>query len=110
MNSLQYNLSMVRGDTKNISIYNDVDMGFVNGDRVLMTVRDPDTFSSVFTKTITEFTTEGNALITILPADTKKLDPGLYCYDIRMVFASGSVITLVEKSDFNLQENVTNVS
>lgn len=97
-------LSMVRGDTERISVTPSV--AFETGDIITMTVRKDVDADIALQKVVTEFT-EGVAYIDITHEDTATLDFGAYVYDIQVQWASGAIKTLVKKSTFKLEEEVT---
>ena len=97
-------LSMVRGDTERISVTPST--AFTSGDVVTMTVRKDVESEIELQKIVTEFT-EGVAYIDITHEDTATMAFGAYVYDIQVQWASGAIKTLVKKSTFKLEEEVT---
>lgn len=105
------NLSMVRGDTEVIQVkckdQNGNDVPFVTGDTLYFTVKvSAKTEDKMLQKVITEFE-NGIALIPINPEDTKSLAIKDYVYDIQLNRANGDVKTIIKKSIFTLEEEVT---
>ena len=98
-------VSMVRGDTERISVTPSV--AFAAGDIVTMTVRKDVESTIELQKIVTEFD-NGAAYIDITHEDTETMDFGAYVYDIQVQWGgSGAIKTLIKKSTFNLEEEVT---
>ena len=68
-------------------------------DEILMTVRASPTSEILFQKTGPE--------IIIDPTDTASLAFGIYCYDVQITLADGTVDTVIPKNDFVVLEEVT---
>jgi hypothetical protein len=105
------NISMIRGDSEVIKVScrdeSGVDIPLVEGDIVYFTVkRSTSTEEKILQKIVTEFT-EGVALITIFPEDTKELKTGIYYYDIQLNRANGQVKTIIPPSKLTINEEVT---
>ena len=105
------NISMIRGDSEGIKVScrdeSGVDIPLVEGDIVYFTVkRSTNTEEKILQKIVTEFT-EGVALITIFPEDTKELKTGIYYYDIQLNRANGQVKTIIPPSKFIINAEVT---
>lgn len=105
------NISMIRGDSEVIKVScrneSGVDFPFTEGDIVYFTVkRSVYTEEKILQKIVTEFT-EGAALITILPEDTRELKIGAYYYDIQLNRANGQVKTIIPPSRFTINAEVT---
>ena len=98
------NLSMVRGDSERLSV--SCSTPFASGDQVAFTVRKNVESPVDIRKIVTSFD-DGKAVIAIDPADTADMDFGAYVYDIQVTWGSGIVKTVVKKSIFNLEEEVT---
>ena len=102
---------MIRGDSEAIKVScrneSGVDIPLVEGDIVYFTVkRSTNTEEKILQKIVTEFT-EGVALITIFPEDTKELKTGIYYYDIQLTRADGTVKTIIPPSKFTIKREVT---
>lgn len=111
MNTDGTNLEMIRGDTEVLVVSCTNSEGdpidFEAGDRIYFTVKeDTTTEIIIFQKIITEFT-DGKAIITILPEDTKSLEFKNYMYDIQLTKADGTVTTIVPVSFFTIRGEVT---
>jgi hypothetical protein len=105
------NISMIRGDSECIKVScrneSGVDIPLVEGDIVYFTVkRSTYTEEKILQKIVTEFT-DGVALITIFPEDTRELKPGAYYYDIQLTRANGQVKTIIPPSRFTINAEVT---
>lgn len=105
------NISMIRGDSEGIKVSckdeNGADVPLVEGDIVYFTVKiSTNTENKILQKIVTEFT-EGVALITIYPKDTRELRPRIYYYDIQLNRANGQVKTIVPPSQFTINAEVT---
>ena len=105
------NISMIRGDSEAIKVScrdeSGVDIPLVEGDIVYFTVkRSTYTEEKILQKIVTEFT-DGVALITIFPEDTRELKPGAYYYDIQLNRANGQVKAIIPPSRFIINAEVT---
>jgi len=105
------NISMIRGDSEAIKVScrneSGVDFHFAEGDIVYFTVkRSTYTEEKILQKIVTEFT-DGVALITIFPKDTRELKTGIYYYDIQLNRANGQVKTIIPPSKFTINAEVT---
>ena len=107
MRPIERPFNMVRGDTGSL-VLTAYPRGFLTGDKVAMMVKPQNDDNPVITKEVTEFI-NGEAVIAFNPADTDDLVPGIYYYDIRVVWNTGAVQTIIKKSDFNLLEDITDV-
>ena len=106
-----YNISMIRGDTETIKISckdaQGVDVPLEDGDTLYFTVKkSTNTEEKILQKIVTEFT-DGIALITIFPKDTRELKIGSYYYDIQLNRANGQVKTIIPPSRFIINAEVT---
>lgn len=105
------NIKMIRGDTESIRVAVEKDGGvkldLVKGDVIYFTVKE-NYYSEdrKIQKVISEFE-NGEALITIHPEDTRQLKPGNYVYDIQLNRSNGQVKTIVPKSNFRIEADVT---
>jgi hypothetical protein len=104
-------LAMIRGDSEAIKVScrneSGVDFPFTEGDIVYFTVkRSTNTEEKILQKIVTEFT-DGVALITIFPKDTRELKTGIYYYDIQLNRANGQVKTIIPPSRFTINAEVT---
>jgi hypothetical protein len=107
------NLTMVKGDTKTINLTVSYDSGSfdLTGATVYLTVKEryPDTDEeAILQKIVTYHTnpTEGETIITIVPADTSAIEAKDYLYDIQVTDSSSNVFTVL-RGDFCIIDEVT---
>lgn len=100
----KYNYTMIRGDSRTLRV--SCDPAFSPGDRVQMMVKEDYNTDAVISKEVTEFD-GGDAVIVIAHDDTKDVTPGDYVYDIQVTWASGNVQTIISKSRFRIEEDIT---
>ena len=108
---VQAHLYMIRGDTETIKVSckdaQGVDVPLEDGDTLYFTVkRNTNTEEKILQKIVTEFT-DGVALITIFPEDTKELKTCSYYYDIQLNRANGQVNTIIPPSTYTIKAEVT---
>ena len=100
------NISLIRGDTETLTVKCSVP--FAAGDTVTMTVKESvDSEQPALQEIVESFGAQGEATIIIAHEDTEWLELGSYVYDIQVTRADGTVKTLVPKSGFRLEEDVT---
>lgn len=110
------NLSMFRGDTKNINLtFTDGTTPLdITGSSVWMTVKnstnDADA-DAILQKEVTSHTdpTQGETTVTVDPSDTSGKEPGEYSYDIQLVQSGGEVSTVLY-GDFTITADITRSS
>lgn len=105
------NISMIRGDSESIKVSckdaQGVDVPLEDGDTLYFTVKkSTNTEEKILQKIVSEFT-DGVALITIFPKDTRELKIGNYYYDIQLNRANGQVKTIIPPSRFIINAEVT---
>lgn len=105
------NIFMIRGDTEAVGVtLKDLEgnkIPLAAGDKVYLTVkRSSSTIDKVLQKVATEFT-NGEALLTIFPNDTKLVEVGKYYYDIQLTKENGDIKTIIPKSLFEIGEEIT---
>ena len=105
------NISMIRGDSESIKVSckdaQGIDVPLEDGDTLYFTVKKSTyTEEKILQKIVSEFT-EGVALITIFPQDTRELKIGSYYYDIQLNRANGQVKTIIPPSIFIIKAEVT---
>lgn len=104
-------ISITRGDSKTIIITlknKGATIQFEDGDVLYFTVKKGiDVEDKILQKICSEFNTEGQAIIDILPSDTKHLKYGKYIYDVQYNRHDGTVTTIVIPSDFVITGEVT---
>lgn len=102
---------IVRGDSDIITISMENELGvqipFSSGDTVRFTVKSNDsTETKILQKSVTSFSS-GKAIVNILPTDTSSLSYGVYYYDVQWTRADGYKKTIVPKSTFIIQPEIT---
>jgi len=104
------NISIPWGNTGSFSVsatIDDVSTSFVTGDTVYFTIKkSTGATTKLLQKTITSFT-DGIANISLTSADTKSFSAGTYTYDIKVIFATGDALTIIEPSEFEITGVVT---
>ena len=98
-------ISMVRGDTESIRVgFKGIEL--MPGDKIEFTVRE-DALSPVVIHKVVERFENNAAFIYIESQDTAKLSFGDYYYDIQLTHGGGRISTIVKKSKFRLEEEIT---
>lgn len=111
MRVLGKTLAMTRGDSEaiKITLKNSVGVAvpLVDGDTVYFTVKtSTGETEKVMQKVVTSFV-DGEAIITIAPADTKSLTVRSYVYDVQVTTSLGNVKTIITPSTFLIESEVT---
>lgn len=105
------NIRMVRGDTEALKVRVEGDEGeqikLVTGDTVYFTVKQNAMAEQKILQKVVKTFPLGEAFISIYPEDTKNLQPTSYVYDIQLTRANGQVKTIIPKSGFIIEEDVT---
>lgn len=94
INENNYAIAMTRGDSESLTVKKSSD-AWVTGETITMTVRDGADGDIIFQKVVTEFDSDGAAVIAIESGDTEGIDFGDYAYDIQYTDAAGKVRTLI---------------
>ena len=105
------NMSMIRGDSETITVScsdtNGIQLPLMAGDTIFFTVKENEyTALKIFQKIVTTFI-DGNAVINIIPTDTKDIKFRTYRYDVQLSRADGTVRTIIPASDFIVEAEVT---
>lgn len=97
-------LSMVRGDSEDISV---TIKGYdIQADDFLeMTIRQKIDSPVILYKKVTEFS-DNRAIISFSPEETQDLRVGDYVYDMQLTYG-GSVKTIIKPAKFTLEADVT---
>lgn len=99
-------IHLTKGDSAylNLEITNNHNQPYnvQNGDKIVMTVRNALSNALLFQKTV-----DADSCIVIHPNDTSLATIGRYKYDVELTTASGDVFTIIPKSFFYLEEEVT---
>lgn len=83
-------------------------VGFEQGDTVYFTVkRYAGSDKKEISKKVTEFDDNGAAVFSLVPEDTKNMNPGSYVYDVQYTDAEGNITTIIRPSCFHLTKEVT---
>ena len=102
-------ITTIRGDTESLTITCEDEDGvlrpFEEGDTVAMTIGWP--AAKVLQKTVTAFTDDGAAIITLTHEDTDNILAGDYRYDVQLTTKTGVVKTIIPPSEFVLRGDVT---
>lgn len=99
-------LAMIRGDSETIIISVN-DYTLKPGDVIEMTVRKSSYDKDVtLYKKVTSFNL-GEAIIDILPSDTRNLNSGIYVYDVQLTQEGGIVTTIIPPSEFKIIGDIT---
>lgn len=106
------NISIVQGDTGTFTV-GIKNYKLTEGDIINFSVKtnlNPSTPYSIH-KTISNFDNDGRANITITPEDTKKLNLGVYYYDIEWTTKDSNINTIIPcgYAEFEIIPGVTNV-
>lgn len=104
-------LGMIRGDSEYITINckdeHGVKINFQTGDRIYFTVKlNTATDQKVLQKIVTSFD-DGNAVVEILPEDTRDLPYKSYKYDIQWTTVDSKIITIIPPSIFSIEPEIT---
>lgn len=98
-------IHLTRGDTAYLKIDISDTEGFVytikNGDILTITVNNI-SGSNVISKSV-----DADNVIVLNSEDTKRLKIGRYKYDIQLTTSIGEIFTIIPKSNFYLEEEVT---
>ena len=111
MRIVDNDISMTRGDSETITVScTDIDglnLPMVTGDTIYFTIKENTrTTTKILQKVVTSFT-DGKAIITLLPTDTKTLQYKQYFYDIQLTRADGTITTIIRPNKFTITEEVT---
>ena len=94
INENNYAIAMTRGDSESLTVRKKDDV-WVTGEIITFTVREDAEGDILLQKAVSEFDSDGAAVIPIDPADTEGIDFGSYVYDIQYANDSGTVRTLI---------------
>lgn len=105
------NISMIRGDSENITIslkdVNGDNLYFEDGDTLFLTVKDSVNTDIITLQKIVNTFQDNQAIIEIKPEDTKNLKFKDYVYDIQLNKINGYVKTIIPPSKFTIEGEVT---
>lgn len=101
------NITLTRGDSASISVaLKNPDGTYYNlqsGDELLFTVK----YNCITEDIIIQKDISTDAIINLIPSDTKDLLYGEYFYDVQLTRANGSVNTVIPPRDFIVAKEVT---
>ena len=104
---------MTRGDAQWITVVhyneNNEQIKFITGqDTIYFTVKtSAQTVQKSLQKVVTNFDSSGEAVIEILPEETKDLRFGQYVYDVQWTKSDGTILTIVRPAKFIIEYEVT---
>lgn len=111
MKVVGYDLSMIQGDSECLIVSLSDSVGnvpLILGDIIYFSVKDPLNHTVYALQKIVTLFQNGNALISLLPEDTKSLPCREYKYDVQLSRSDGSVKTIIPASRFTLERGITN--
>lgn len=83
-------------------------ISFATGDIIYFTVKtSTDTATKTLQKIVTIAAPATEAVITLIPTDTKTIQRGEYVYDIQYTKINGEIYTIIEPSLFSIEGEVT---
>ena len=101
------NITLTRGDSASISVAlknpDGTDYNLQSGDELLFTVK----YNCITEDIIIQKDISTDAIINLIPSDTKDLLYGEYFYDVQLTRANGSVNTVIPPRDFIVAKEVT---
>ena len=101
------NITLTRGDSASISVTlknpDGTDYNLQSGDELLFTVK----YNCITEDIIIQKDISTDAIINLIPSDTKDLLYGEYFYDVQLTRANGSVNTVIPPRDFIVAKEVT---
>ena len=101
------NITLTRGDSASISVAlknpDGTDYNLQSGDELLFTVK----YNCITEDIIIQKDISTDAIINLIPSDTKDLLYGEYFYDVQLTRANGDVYTVIPPRDFIVAKEVT---
>lgn len=101
------NITLTRGDSASISVAlknpDGTDYNLQSGDELLFTVK----YNCITEDIIIQKDISTDAIINLIPSDTKDLLYGEYFYDVQLTRANGDVNTVIPPRDFIVAKEVT---
>lgn len=101
------NITLTRGDSASISVAlknpDGTDYTLQSGDELLFTVK----YNCITEDIIIQKDISTDAIINLIPSDTKDLLYGEYFYDVQLTRANGDVNTVIPPRDFIVAKEVT---
>ena len=98
-------IRMIQGDTGSIRLTLD-NYKLSSGDKVTFAMTSNSLKRLLIEKSITEFDSDGTALIILNGKDTVDIAPGSYLYEIQVITKDGRIDTVIPMTKFKIMEGM----
>ena len=98
-------IRMIQGDTGSIRLTLD-NYKLSSGDKVTFAMTSNSLKRLLIEKNITEFESDGTALIILNGKDTVDIAPGSYLYEIQVITKDGRIDTVISMTRFKIMEGM----
>ena len=98
-------IKMIQGDTGSIRLTLD-NYKLSSGDKVTFAMTSNSLKRLLIEKNITEFESDGTALIILNGKDTVDIAPGSYLYEIQVITKDGRIDTVIPMTRFKIMEGM----
>ena len=98
-------IRMIQGDTGSIRLTLD-NYKLSSGDKVTFAMTSNSLKRLLIEKNITEFESDGTALIILNGKDTVDIAPGSYLYEIQVITKDGRIDTVIPMTKFKIMEGM----
>ena len=98
-------IRMIQGDTGSIRLTLD-NYKLSSGDKVTFAMTSNSLKRLLIEKSITEFESDGTALIILNGKDTVDIAPGSYLYEIQVITKDGRIDTVIPMTRFKIMEGM----
>ena len=98
-------IRMIQGDTGSIRLTLD-NYKLSSGDKVTFAMTSNSLKRLLIEKSITEFESDGTALIILNGKDTVDIAPGSYLYEIQVITKDGRIDTVIPMTKFKIMEGM----
>ena len=98
-------IRMIQGDTGSIRLTLD-NYKLSSGDKVTFAMTSNSLKRLLIVKNITEFESDGTALIILNGKDTVDIAPGSYLYEIQVITKDGRIDTVIPMTRFKIMEGM----
>ena len=98
-------IRMIQGDTGSIRLTLD-NYKLSSGDKVTFAMTSNSLKRLLIEKNITEFESDGTALIILSGKDTVDIAPGSYLYEIQVITKDGRIDTVIPMTRFKIMEGM----
>ena len=98
-------IRMIQGDTGSIRLTLD-NYKLSSGDKVTFAMTSNSLKRLLIEKSITEFESDGTALIILNGKDTVDVTPGSYLYEIQVITKDGRIDTVIPMTRFKIMEGM----